>query len=115
MGFLSSSSLLSSSFDNIPSPSPRQQQQVQHQQPQSQLQPHLPTPMPLVKLRNIEISGTFSENVAITISHAAFAFRDTLESIKANSYSYQANVTKSKITWSVELPKLKSIELIGRQ
>ncbi|KAG0051174.1 hypothetical protein BGZ83_004035 [Gryganskiella cystojenkinii] len=68
----------------------------------------------LVPLRIIELSGTDSEHIAMTISHAAFAFQDTLEVIKANSYSYLSNKSLTSLSWSVPMPRLRVLKIVGR-
>ncbi|KAF9585796.1 hypothetical protein BGW38_000696 [Lunasporangiospora selenospora] len=76
----------------------------------------LPRPFksPMVPLRVIELSGTDSEHVAMTISQAAEAFQDTLEVIKANSYSYQSNRTRTQLTWKFLMPRLRVLKIVGR-
>ncbi|KAK3817965.1 MAG: hypothetical protein J3R72DRAFT_42695 [Linnemannia gamsii] len=73
-----------------------------------------PTPQALVPLRIIELSGTDSEHVAMMISQAAEAFQDTLEVIKANSYSYIANRTQKTLSWQFPMPKLRVLKIVGR-
>ncbi|KAG0344635.1 hypothetical protein BG004_004288 [Podila humilis] len=68
----------------------------------------------LAPLKIIELSGVDSEHVAMTISQAAEAFRDTLEVIKANSYSYQSNRTLTSLSWKAPLPRLQMIKIVGR-
>ncbi|KAF9405838.1 hypothetical protein BGZ94_003357 [Podila epigama] len=69
---------------------------------------------PLVPLRSIELSGTDSERVAMTISQAAEAFQDTLEVIKANSYSYQSNRTLTSLSWKCPMRRLEVLKIVGR-
>ncbi|KAG9067418.1 hypothetical protein KI688_012201 [Linnemannia hyalina] len=73
-----------------------------------------PPPQRLVPLRIIELSGTDSEHVAMTISQAAEAFQDTLEVIKANSFSYTSNRTQKMLSWRFPMPKLRVIKIVGR-
>ncbi|KAF9127112.1 hypothetical protein BGW39_006096 [Mortierella sp. 14UC] len=68
----------------------------------------------LVPLRIIELSGTGSEHVAMTISQAAEAFQDTLEVIKANSFSYTSNRTQKTLSWRFPMPKLRVLKIVGR-
>ncbi|KAG0350738.1 hypothetical protein BG005_009734 [Podila minutissima] len=72
------------------------------------------TTVSLVPLRIIELSGDDSEHVAMTISQAAEAFQDTLQVIKANSYSYQSNRTLTSLTWKCPMPRLEVIKIVGR-
>ncbi|KAF9381560.1 hypothetical protein CPB97_007703 [Podila verticillata] len=72
------------------------------------------TLLPLVPLRTIELSGTDSEHVAMTISQAAEAFQDTLQVIKANSYSYLSNRSLTSLTWKCPMPRLEVIKIVGR-
>ncbi|KAG0296147.1 hypothetical protein BGZ98_001093 [Dissophora globulifera] len=72
---------------------------------------HEPRPS-LVPLRILELSGTDSEHVAMTISQAAEAFQDTLEVIKANSYSF--NRTLNNISWRCPMPRLRVFKIVGR-
>ncbi|GJJ73075.1 hypothetical protein EMPS_05433 [Entomortierella parvispora] len=81
--------------------------------PSSHSAHHVPTPS-LVPLRVIELSGTDSEHIAMTISHAAMAFQDTLEVIKANSYSYQSNRSLTSLSWSSAMPRLRVLKIVGR-
>ncbi|KAF8982710.1 hypothetical protein BGZ46_000763 [Entomortierella lignicola] len=69
---------------------------------------------PLVPLKVLELSGTDSEHVALTISQAAEAFQDTLEVIKANSYSYESNRTRKHLSWRCPMPKLRVLKIVGR-
>lgn len=71
-------------------------------------------PPSLVPLKVLELSGTDSEHVAMTISHAAEAFQDTLEVIKANSFSYKANRTQMSLSWKWPMPKLQVLKIVGR-
>ncbi|KAF9147067.1 hypothetical protein BG015_011349 [Linnemannia schmuckeri] len=73
-----------------------------------------PPPQTLVPLRVIELSGTDSEHVAMTISQAAEAFQDTLEVIKANSFSYTSNRTQKTLSWRFPMPKLRVLKIVGR-
>ncbi|KAF9092068.1 hypothetical protein BGX23_004641 [Mortierella sp. AD031] len=73
-----------------------------------------PPPQGLVPLRIIELSGTDSEHVAMTISQAAEAFQDTLEVIKANSFSYTSNRTQKTLSWRCPMPKLRVLKVVGR-
>lgn len=50
----------------------------------------------------------------MTISQAAEAFQDTLQVIKANSYSYQSNRTLTSLTWKCPMPRLEVIKIVGR-
>ncbi|KAF9438785.1 hypothetical protein BGZ76_004861 [Entomortierella beljakovae] len=68
----------------------------------------------LVPLKVLELSGTDSEHVALTVSQAAEAFQDTLEVIKANSYSYESNRTLKSISWNFPMPKLRVLKVVGR-
>ncbi|KAG0018518.1 hypothetical protein BGZ80_007073 [Entomortierella chlamydospora] len=68
----------------------------------------------LVPLKVLELSGTDSEHVALTISQAAEAFQDTLEVIKANSYSYESNRTLKNLSWRCPMPKLRVLKVVGR-
>ncbi|KAG0019974.1 hypothetical protein BGZ81_009522 [Podila clonocystis] len=72
------------------------------------------TTVALVPLRIIELSGNDSEHVAMTISQAAEAFQDTLQVIKANSYSYVANRTLTSLAWKCPMPRLEVIKIVGR-
>ncbi|KAF9189190.1 hypothetical protein BGZ51_009796 [Haplosporangium sp. Z 767] len=74
---------------------------------------HEPAPH-LVPLRTIELSGTDSEHVALAISQAAEAFQDTLEVIKANSYSYKSNRTQKSLSWRCSMPRLRILKIVGR-
>ncbi|KAG0253193.1 hypothetical protein BG011_006499 [Mortierella polycephala] len=74
---------------------------------------HEPAPH-LVPLRTIELSGTDSEHVALAISQAAEAFQDTLEVIKANSYSYKSNRTQRSLSWRCPMPRLRILKIVGR-
>ncbi|KAF9362085.1 hypothetical protein BGX26_004170 [Mortierella sp. AD094] len=74
---------------------------------------HVPAPA-LVPLKVLELSGTDSEHVALTISQAAEAFQDTLEVIKANSYSYESNRTLKNLSWRCPMPKLRVLKVVGR-
>ncbi|KAG0075215.1 hypothetical protein BGZ90_010115 [Linnemannia elongata] len=73
-----------------------------------------PPPQSLVPLRVIELSGTDSEHVAMTISQAAEAFQDTLEVIKAKSFSYAHNRTQRTLSWRFPMPKLRVLQVVGR-
>ncbi|KAI8601787.1 hypothetical protein EDD21DRAFT_373616 [Dissophora ornata] len=69
-------------------------------------------PSSLVPLKVLELSGTDSEHVAMTICQAAEAFQDTLEVIKANSYSF--NRTLNYISWRNPMPRLRVFKIVGR-
>ncbi|KAF9928399.1 hypothetical protein FBU30_002397 [Linnemannia zychae] len=71
-------------------------------------------PRALVPLRIIELSGTDSEHVAMSISQAAEAFQDTLEVIKANSFSYTSNRTQKTLSWRFPMPRLRVLKIVGR-
>ncbi|KAG0340482.1 hypothetical protein BG000_011865 [Podila horticola] len=64
--------------------------------------------------RDNQLSGTDSEHVAMTVSQAAEAFQDTLQVIKANSYSYQSNPTLTSLSWKCPMPRLEVIKIVGR-
>ncbi|KAI7829022.1 hypothetical protein BC939DRAFT_442574 [Gamsiella multidivaricata] len=73
------------------------------------------SPMPsLVPLKILELSGSDSEHVATTISQAAEAFQDTLEVIKANSFSYKTNRTLRNLSWRCPMPRLRVLKVVGR-
>ncbi|KAF9948538.1 hypothetical protein BGZ72_009576 [Mortierella alpina] len=74
---------------------------------------HDPKPT-LVPLRTIELFGTESEHIATTICHAAEAFQDTLEVIKVNGHSYNANRSFKNLSWRCMLPRLKVLKIVGR-
>ncbi|KAF9988302.1 hypothetical protein BGZ65_008549 [Modicella reniformis] len=71
-------------------------------------------PPSLVPLKVLELSGTDSEQVAMTISQAAEAFQDTLEVIKANSFSYKNNRTLMSLSWRWPMSKLRVLKIVGR-
>ncbi|KAG0207100.1 hypothetical protein BGX28_001576 [Mortierella sp. GBA30] len=68
----------------------------------------------LVPLKSIELFGTDSEHIALTICQAAEAFQDTLEVIKVNGHSYNMNRTFKNLSWRCTLPRLKVLKIVGR-
>ncbi|KAI1305571.1 hypothetical protein EDD11_004928 [Mortierella claussenii] len=72
------------------------------------------SPPSLVPLKVLELSGEDSERVAMTVTQAAEAFQDTLEVIRANSYSYRSNRTLTPLSWRCQMPRLQVLKVVGR-
>ncbi|KAF9915918.1 hypothetical protein BX616_005065 [Lobosporangium transversale] len=72
------------------------------------------SPPTLIPLKILELSGEDSERVAMTVSQAAEAFQDTLEVIKANSYSYRYNRLLTPLSWRCLMPRLQVLKVVGR-